>query len=124
MEALYQNDGDISDIDTDQLVDHYWNTVFFLTSVAGNGRYQLLPGLVKSCLVLARANADSERSLSSCNEGKIKTWGADHCRLAVPKLKDVVKFHDPVNCRLEKIPVTEEMRKICTFGTLGVQGKI
>ena len=30
---LYQNDGDISDIDTDQRVDHYWNTVFLLTSV-------------------------------------------------------------------------------------------
>ena len=24
---LYQNDGDISDLDTDQRVDHYWNTV-------------------------------------------------------------------------------------------------
>ena len=35
---LYQNDGDISDIDTDQRVDHYWN-VFLLTSVEGNGCY-------------------------------------------------------------------------------------
>ena len=61
---LYQNDGDISDIDSDQRVDHYWNAVFLLTSVEGNGRYQLLPRLVKSCLVLAQANADSERSLS------------------------------------------------------------
>ena len=26
-------------------------------------------------------------------------------------LKDVVMFHDPVNCRPEKIPVTKEMRK-------------
>ena len=26
-------------------------------------------------------------------------------------LKDAVKFHVPVNCRLEKIPVTKEMRK-------------
>ena len=26
-------------------------------------------------------------------------------------LKDAVKFHDPVNCRPEKIPVTKEMRK-------------
>ena len=45
---LYQNDGDISDIDTDQRVDHYWNAVFLLTSAEGNGRYQLLPLLVKS----------------------------------------------------------------------------
>ena len=46
---LYQNDGDISDIDTDQQVDHYWNAVFLLTSVEGNRHYQLLPRLVKSC---------------------------------------------------------------------------
>ena len=26
-------------------------------------------------------------------------------------LKDAVKFHDPVNCRPEKISVTKEMRK-------------
>ena len=26
-------------------------------------------------------------------------------------LKDALKFHDPVNCRREKIPVTKEMRK-------------
>ena len=26
-------------------------------------------------------------------------------------LKDAVKFHEPVNCRPEKIPVTKEMRK-------------
>ena len=26
-------------------------------------------------------------------------------------LKDAVKFHDPVNCRSEKILVTKEMRK-------------
>ena len=40
---LYQNDGDTSDIDTDQRVDHYWNAVFLLTSVEGNGCHQLLP---------------------------------------------------------------------------------
>ena len=35
----------------------------FATSVEGNGRYQLLPSLVKSCLVLAQASADSEPEL-------------------------------------------------------------
>ena len=29
--------------------------------------------------------------------------------------KDAVKFHDPVNCRPEKIPVTKEMRKSVRF---------
>ena len=30
-------------------------------------------------------------------------------------LKDAVKFHDPVNHRPEKIPVTKEMRKSVRF---------
>ena len=30
-------------------------------------------------------------------------------------LKDAVKFHNPVNRRLEKIPVTKEMRKSVRF---------
>ena len=76
-------------MDTDQQVDHYWNAVFLPTSVEDNDCYQLLPLLVKSCLVLVQANANSERGLSVnarfCIEGKIKTWGADHCRLAAPK---------------------------------------
>ena len=45
----------------------------------------------------------------SRNEGKIKIWGKDHVGLRL--LKDAVKFHDPVNCRPEKIPVTKEMKK-------------
>ena len=110
---LYQNDGDISDIDTDQRVDHYWNAVFLLTSVEGNGRYQLLPRLVKSCLVLAQANADSERSLSVNARvvTKERPRVGEQTIVGLRLLKDAVKFHDPVNCRPEKIPVTKEMRK-------------
>ena len=110
---LYWNDGDISDIDTDQRVDHYWNTVFLLTSVEGNGRYQLLPRLVKSCLNLAHANADSERSLSVNARvvTKERSRLGEQTIVGLRLLKDAVKFHDPVNCRPEKIPVTKEMRK-------------
>ena len=110
---LYQNDGDTSDIDTDQQVDHYWNAVFLLTSVEDNGHYQLLPCLVKSCLVLAQANADSECSLS-VNTGvvtKERSRLGEQTIVSLWLLKDAVKFHDPVNCRPEKIPVTKEMRK-------------
>ena len=110
---LYQNDGDISDIDTDQRVDHYWNAVFLLTSVEGNGHYQLLPCLVKSCLVLAHANANSERSLSVNARvvTKERSRFEEQTIVGLRLLKDAVKFHDSVNCRPEKIPVTKEMRK-------------
>ena len=112
---LYQNSGDISDIDTDQRVNHYWNAVVLLTSVEGtcNGCYELLPHLVKSCLVLAEANADSERSLSVNTRVVMKKRSRleEQTIVGLRLLKDAVKFHVPVNCRLEKIPVTKEMRK-------------
>ena len=110
---LYQNDGDISDIDTDQRVDHYWNAVFLLTFVEGNGHYQLLPCLVKSCLVFAHANADSEPSLSVNARvvTKERSRFGEQTIVGLRLLKDAVKFHDPVNYRPEKIPVTKEMRK-------------
>ena len=110
---LYQNDGDISNIDTDQRVDHYWNVVFLLTSDEGNGRYELLPRLVKSWLVLAQANADSERSFSVNARvvTKERSRLGEQTIVSLWLLKDAVKFHDPVNCRPGKIPVTKEMRK-------------
>ena len=45
----------------------------------------------------------------SCNEGKIKTWGADHCRLAAPK--GYVKVPQPSKLQTGEDPVTKEMRK-------------
>ena len=86
--------------------------MFLLTSVEGNGRYQLLPRLVKSCLVLAQANADSERSLSVNARvvTKKRSRLGEQTIVGLWLLKDAVKFHDPVNCRPE-IPVTKEMRK-------------
>ena len=100
-------------VDTDQRVDRYWNAVFLLTSVEGNGHYQLLPCLVKSCLVFAHANADSECSLSV--NARVVTKERSRFReqtiVGLRLLKDAVKFHDPVNWRPEKIPVTKEMRK-------------
>ena len=113
LDELCQNDGNISDIDTDQQVDHYWNAVFLLTSIEGNGHSQLLPSLVKSCLVLAQANADSEHSLSVNARviRKERSRLGEQTIVGLRLLKDAVKFHNPVNCRLEKIPVTKEMRK-------------
>ena len=123
---LYPNDGDISDIDTDHHGDHYWDAVFLLTSVEGNGRYQLLPRLVKSYLVLAQVNVDSECCLSVNARVVMKERSrlGEQTIVGLWLLKDAVKFHGPVNCRPEKIPVTKEMRKSVRFGTLGIQGII
>ena len=100
-------------VDTDQRVDRYWNAVFLLTFVESNGHYQILPCLVKSCLVFAHANADSERSLSVNARvvTKERSRFGKQTIVGLRLLKDAVKFHDPVNWRPEKIPVTKEMRK-------------
>ena len=123
---LCQNNGDISDIDTDQHVDHYWNAVFLLTSVEGNGRYQLLPRLIKSCLVLAQANVDPEHSLSVNARvvTKERSRLGEQTIVGLRLLKDAVKFHDPVNCRPETIPVTKEMRKSARLAQSAYKAKL
>ena len=115
-----------SDIDTDQRVDHYWSAVFLLTSVEGNGRYQLLPRLVKSCLVLAQANVDSEHSLSVNARVVIKERSrlGEQTIVGLRLQKDAVKFHDPVNCRPETIPVTKEMRKFARLAQSAYKARL
>ena len=59
-----QSDSDLDNIDKEQRIEHYWNDVFALKSVANTNRYTILPCVMKSGLVLAQMNAESERSLS------------------------------------------------------------
>ena len=59
-----QADQEVSELDTNQQSDHYWNAVFLLKSIDGSSRYQSLPLVIKSGLVLAQTNVESERSLS------------------------------------------------------------
>ena len=61
---LLQANQEVSELDTDQRADHYWNAVFLLKSIDGNSRYQRLPLVIKSGLVFAQTNAEFERSLS------------------------------------------------------------
>lgn len=56
-------DQEVSELDTNQQVDHYWNAVFQLKSIDGNSRYQCQPLVIKSRLVFAQTNAESESSL-------------------------------------------------------------
>ena len=59
------------------------------------------------------SHADSERSLSVNARvvRKERSRLGEQIIVGLRLLKDAIKFHDPVNCRLEKILVTKEMRK-------------
>ena len=70
------------------------------------------------CRLLAQPFGECQ----SCNEGKIKTWGADHCRLVAPK--GCSKVPRPSKLQTREDPCHQRNEEICTFGTLGVQGKI
>ena len=72
------------------------------------------------------SHADSEHSLSVNTRvvTKERSRLREQTIVDLRLLKDAVKFHEPVKCRPEKIPVAKEMRKSVRFGTLSVQGKI
>ena len=115
---LIQKDGDTSDINTDQRVDHYWNAVFLLTSIEWPSSTTSPSGQVMPCFgpVKCRLGAQPFGERQSCNEGKIeKSRLGEQTIVGLWLLKDAVKFHDPVNCRPEKIPVTKELRKSVRF---------
>ena len=97
--------------------------MFLLTFVESNGRYQLLPRLVKSCLVVAQANADSERSLSVNARvvTKERSRLGEQTIVGFRLLKDAVKFHDLVNCRPDKI---KEMRKSVRLAHLAYKARL
>ena len=61
---LLQADQKVSELDANQQIDHYWNSLFLLKAIDDSSRYQFLPLVIKFGLVLAQTNAESERSLS------------------------------------------------------------
>ena len=64
-----------------------------------------------------QANADSELRLSVNARvvTKERSRLEEQTIVGLRLLKDAVKFHDPVNCRPEKIRITKEMRKCVRF---------
>ena len=101
-----QSDSDLDSINKEQRIEHYWNDVFALKSVANTNRYTILPCVIKSGLVLAQMNAESERSLSI--NARVVT--KERCALGdtticgLRAVKDAVRFYDPVGTQPEKIP--------------------
>lgn len=109
---LYQTDADVDALEGIKNVEEYWNAVFQLTSIDGKSRFQSLPPVVKTGLVLAQTNADSERSLS-INARIITSERASLGEATITGLhtvKEAVRYHDPVNFKPENIPITKELK--------------
>ena len=61
---IFQVHNDLPTYNASEIIEVFWNGVFKLQSADGDSRYNLLPVVIKSALVLAQTNAESERSLS------------------------------------------------------------
>lgn len=109
---VYSVDEDVEKLEKGQRVDHFWQAVFTCKSLDGTRpRYLALPKVVKSGLVLAQMNAESERSLS-VNARIVtleRTLLGERTIVGLRAVKDAVKFHDPEHNRPEKLPLTDSL---------------
>ena len=101
----------VEQLEKGQRVDHFWRAVYFsLKSLDGTGpRFSALPKVVKSGLILAQSNAESDKSVSVNARivTKERTLLGERTIVGLRTVKDAVKFHDPENCRPKKIPLTD-----------------
>ena len=101
---VYSVDQEVEQLEKGQRVDHFWRAVFSLKSLDGTGpRFSAIPKVVKSGLILAQSNAESERCLS-VNARIVtqeRTLLGERTIVGLRTVKDAVKFHDPENCRPE-----------------------
>ena len=107
-----QSDSDLDSIDKEQRIEHYWNGVFLSLWPTQIGTLTILPCVIKSGLVLAQMNAESERSLS-INARVVAKEGCalgDTTICGLRAVNDAVRFYDPVGTLPEKIPVTKAMK--------------
>ena len=87
--------------------------MFLPKSIDGNSRYQYLPLVIKSGLVFAQTNAESERSLS-INARAVTSERSALGEVTITGLrtvKEAVRFYDPVNGQPENIAVTKELKR-------------
>ena len=108
---VYCVDEDVSLLDANQRVDHFWHCVFSLKSADGSPRFSVIPAVVKSGLILAQMNAESERSLSI--NARIVTDERSHLGektiVGLRAVKDAVRFSDPKQHRPEKIAMSDAL---------------
>ena len=110
---MYQADDIVEELDASESADHYWNKVFSAQAPDGTMKYIHLPQVVKSGLVLAQTNADSERSLSI--NARIVTkerCALNECTITgLRSVKEAVRFYDPQNGAPQKIPITPALKQ-------------
>ena len=110
---VYQMDTNLPDYDPKQRIEVFWKQVFELQGPAGEPKYQVLPLVVKSALVLAQTNAESERSLSVNARivTKDRSLLGEKTIVGIHVVKDAVRFFDPINKQPEKIQINSDLKK-------------
>ena len=120
---LFQVDNDLPAYNASERIEVFWNGVFKLQSADGDSRYKLLPVVIKSALVLAQTNAESERSLSVNARIVTKDRASlgEKTIVGLHVVKEAVRFYDPVHSRVEMIPITQELKKSVEDSLFSIQ---
>ena len=97
-------------------INHYWNSLVLLKTVDGSSWYHFLPLVIKSGLLLAQKNAESERSLSiNARVGTSERSALGEVTIiGLPIVKEAVRFYDPVNGQPESIAITKDQLTLHT----------
>ena len=110
---LLQVDNELPTYDPKERIEVFWKDVFKLKSITGEERYKLLPVVVKSALILAQTNADSERSLSA--NARIVTQErallGESTIVGLHSLREAVRFCDPEHLRPELLEITPALKR-------------
>ena len=106
-------DTDLPDYDPKERIEVFWKQVFELQGLAGEPKYQILPVVVKSALVLTQTNAESECSLSVSARivTKDRSLLGEKTIVGIHTLKEAVWFFDPDNKQPEKIEINSSLKK-------------
>ena len=110
----FQVDNELPAYDLRERIEVYWNKVSKLQAADGELRYKTLPTVIKSGLVLAQTNAESERSLSVNARivTKDRAFLGEKTIVGLHVIKDAVRFfNDPELSRPQMILVTEELKR-------------
>ena len=109
---LFQVDNELPAYDPRERIEVYGNKVSKLQAADGELRYKTLPTLIKSGLVLAQTNAESECSLSVNARivTKDRALLGEKTIVGLHVIKNAGRFYDPELSRPQMIPFTEELK--------------
>ena len=99
----FQLDDDLPAYDPKERIELFRNQEFDLQGPDGSNRYKVMPAVVKSVLVVAQTNADSECSLS-VNARIItddRSLLGEKTIIGLHIVKEAVRFFDPVSSQPE-----------------------